>query len=132
MLDRSSFCGAIGILCFELWFQFQSQGGLIVTCSLLSLACNDPQSHLCLPGSGIEPVRRARFHCASPTRHNELTVSGVPNTPDQQYTIITVFVLYTMRPLNSYSLNSSFSLNLSGKFENFETITIDTNAKSTF
>ena len=35
-------------------------------------------------------------------------------------------------PLNSYSLNSSFSLNSSGKFENFETITIDTNVKSTF
>ena len=35
-------------------------------------------------------------------------------------------------PLNSNSLNSSFSLNSSGKFENFETITIDTNVKSTF
>ena len=35
-------------------------------------------------------------------------------------------------PLNSYSLNSSFLLNSSGKFENFETITIDTNVKSTF
>ena len=35
-------------------------------------------------------------------------------------------------PLNSYSLNSSFSLISSGKFENFETITIDTNVKSTF
>ena len=34
--------------------------------------------------------------------------------------------------LNSYSLNSSFSLNLSGKFENFETITIDISVKSTF
>ena len=35
-------------------------------------------------------------------------------------------------PLNSYSLKLSFSLNSSGKFENFETITIDTNVKSTF
>ena len=34
--------------------------------------------------------------------------------------------------LNSNSLNSSFLLNLLGKFENFETITIDTNVKSTF
>ena len=32
-------------------------------------------------------------------------------------------------PLNLYSLISSFSLNSSGKFENFETITIDTNGK---
>ena len=35
-------------------------------------------------------------------------------------------------PLNSYSLNSSFSLNSSGKFENFESVIIDTNIKSTF
>ena len=35
-------------------------------------------------------------------------------------------------PLNSYSLNSSFSLKSSGKFENFQTIIIDTNAKLTF
>ena len=35
-------------------------------------------------------------------------------------------------PLNSYSLSSSFSLNMSGKFENFETITIDTKVKSAF
>ena len=35
-------------------------------------------------------------------------------------------------PLNSNSLNSSLSLNSWGKFENFETITIDTNVKLTF
>ena len=35
-------------------------------------------------------------------------------------------------PLNSYYLNLSFSLNFLGKFENFETITIDTNVKLTF
>ena len=34
--------------------------------------------------------------------------------------------------LNLYSLNLSFLLNSSGKFENFETVTIDTNVKSTF
>ena len=33
-------------------------------------------------------------------------------------------------PLNSYSLNSSFSLNSSGKFGNFENIIIDANVKS--
>ena len=32
-------------------------------------------------------------------------------------------------PLNSYSLNSSFSLNSSGKFGNFESIIIDVNVK---
>ena len=32
-------------------------------------------------------------------------------------------------PLNSYSLNSSFSLNSLGKFENFESIVIDPNVK---
>ena len=35
-------------------------------------------------------------------------------------------------PLNSNSLNSSFLLNSSRKFENFETIAIDTNLKFTF
>ena len=35
-------------------------------------------------------------------------------------------------PLNSNSLNSSFSLNSLEKFEIFETITIDTSVKSTF
>ena len=35
-------------------------------------------------------------------------------------------------PLNLNSLNSSFSLNSSEKFDNFETITIDTNVKLTF
>ena len=35
-------------------------------------------------------------------------------------------------PLNSFSLNLSFSPNSSGKFVNFETITINTNVKSTF
>ena len=34
---------------------FQSQGGSIITCILLSLVCNVPQSHLWLPGPGIEP-----------------------------------------------------------------------------
>ena len=27
--------------------KFQSQGGLIIACALLSLVCNVPQSHLC-------------------------------------------------------------------------------------
>ena len=36
--------------------EFQSQGGSIVTYALLSLACNDPQSHLWWPGPGIEHV----------------------------------------------------------------------------
>ena len=35
----------------------------------------------------------------------------------------------TVRPLNFYSLNSSFLLNLSGKFENFESMIIDANVK---
>ena len=35
--------------------EFQSQGGPVITCALLSLACNGPQSHLWLPALGIEP-----------------------------------------------------------------------------
>ena len=35
--------------------EFQSQGGSVIACALLSLVCNDPQSHLWLPGLGIEP-----------------------------------------------------------------------------
>ena len=34
---------------------FQSQGGFIITCALLLLVHKDPQSHLWLPGLGIEP-----------------------------------------------------------------------------
>ena len=35
--------------------EFQSQGGSVIACALLSLVCNNPQSHLWLPGLGIEP-----------------------------------------------------------------------------
>ena len=35
----------------------QSQGGSIIACALLSLVLNDPQSHLLLPGPGIEPEK---------------------------------------------------------------------------
>ena len=35
--------------------EFQIQGGSVVACALLSLACNDSKSHLWLPGPGIEP-----------------------------------------------------------------------------
>ena len=35
--------------------EFQSQGGSVVACALLSLVLNDPQSHLCLLGPCIEP-----------------------------------------------------------------------------
>ena len=35
--------------------EFQSQGGSVVTYALLSLVCNNPQSHLWLPGLGIKP-----------------------------------------------------------------------------
>ena len=34
--------------------EFQSQGGSVVTCTLLSLACNDPQSSL-VARPGIKP-----------------------------------------------------------------------------
>ena len=43
---------------FQTWddsaHEFQSQGGSVIACTLLSLACNNPQSHLWLPGRGIE------------------------------------------------------------------------------
>ena len=59
LLDRGPVCGATGTLCFGLGMilptSFKSQGGSVITCTLLSLACNDPQSHLWLPGPGIEP-----------------------------------------------------------------------------
>ena len=52
--------------------EFQSQGGSIIACALLSLGPNDPQSHLWLPGLGIDPgslvPEASRYHCASPTR----------------------------------------------------------------
>ena len=35
--------------------EFQSQGGLIIVCTILLLACNDPQSHLWFLGPGIKP-----------------------------------------------------------------------------
>ena len=35
--------------------EFQIQGGSIIACALLSLACNVPQSHLWLLRLGIEP-----------------------------------------------------------------------------
>ena len=35
--------------------EFQSHGGLIVTSAILSCANNNPQSHLWLPGLGMEP-----------------------------------------------------------------------------
>ena len=50
-----------GHLCPLFWtsddsaHEFQSQGGSVITCALLLLACNNPQSHLWLPGLGIEP-----------------------------------------------------------------------------
>ena len=52
--------------------EFQSRGGLIIICYLLSLACNVPQSHLWLPETGIEPgsltPEASTNHCANPTR----------------------------------------------------------------
>ena len=50
--------------------EFQSQGGFIITCPLLSLVCNVPQSHLWLPDSVSNldclPLRRARYNCTGP------------------------------------------------------------------
>ena len=51
-----SVCGVTGTLCLGLRVHgFQSQGGSIITCALLSLARNVPQNHPRLPGLGIGP-----------------------------------------------------------------------------
>ena len=58
-MDRGTFCG--GHWNPQFWtlddsaHEFLSQGGLIITYTLLFLVLNDAQSHLWLPGLGIEP-----------------------------------------------------------------------------
>ena len=52
--------------------EFQSQGGFIVTCAFLSLACNDPQNHSWLPGLGIE-LDDSPLGLAHNTKFGELT-----------------------------------------------------------
>ena len=45
--------------------EFKSQGGSIITCTLLLLALNDPQSHPWLVGLGIKPgslTAEARYY----------------------------------------------------------------------
>ena len=55
LLDQSQFWGATGTEFGWLCYPWVSKSGWIVACILLSLVCNDPQSHLWLPGPGIEP-----------------------------------------------------------------------------
>ena len=60
--------------------KFQSQGGFTITCALLSLAYNNPQSHLWLPEPGMEPgsltCKASKIPLCQPDLRGFNTLSG--------------------------------------------------------